>query len=254
MDVATRSPGGAREARGRMAGSPDSRLTLRAQSLLEVLQQVIERTYRMDTGIRDIHRFVVGDRGLAQIYGGARIVRQVGSRNHGEAKVLVREHGGTVRVNIYYPDRLIAALEAQNPLRGLDRDNLDLFAVFVEELDHFLLIADRARGSRQVSLFELELHANVTKYVAAAHFLARSLGRRLADGERRWLRWSLFEKLPLDPAASEVHQRYRDADRLGHRYCGFLDQLDPRSRLTELRAFHRRSCAASIRAMQRLAA
>jgi hypothetical protein len=223
-------------------------------TLLDLLQSVIERTYRMDTGIRDIHRFVVGDRGYARMYHGSRIVRQVGSHRHGEAKVLVREDAGMVRVNIYYPDHLIAALEAQNPLRGLDRDNLDLFAVFVEELDHFLLIADRVRRGRPVSLFELELHANVTKYVAAAHFLARSLGRRLADGERLWLRWSLFEKLPLDPAASEVHQRYRDADRLGHRYSGFLDRLDPRSRLIELRAFHLRSCAASIRAMQRLAA
>ena len=157
---------------------------MRTPTLLEVLQTLIERTYRMETGVREIERFVVGDRGFRRLYAAREVVHVVESAGFADAQVLVREGGDGVRVNIYYPDALIAALEGRNPLRGLDVSNLDAFAVFVEELDHFLVLAARALEGRAVSLFELELHANVTKYLAARHFLERTLGRPLTTGER----------------------------------------------------------------------
>src|SRR6185503_19378594 len=39
-------------------------------SLLESLQGVIERTYDLDTGVRDIGRFVIGDAGYRFLYAG----------------------------------------------------------------------------------------------------------------------------------------------------------------------------------------
>ena len=38
-------------------------------SLLELLQGVIERTYDLQTGVRDIGRYVIGDEGYRRIYG-----------------------------------------------------------------------------------------------------------------------------------------------------------------------------------------
>jgi hypothetical protein len=89
-------------------------------------------------------------------------------------------------------------------MQGLGDANVDAFAIFVEELDHFLVIAERARHARPVSLLELELHAGVTKYLLCALFLSRRADvqgepggprrtdRRLADEDRLWLRWHLF--------------------------------------------------------------
>jgi len=215
-------------------------------TLLEVLQSLIERTYRMVTGISELDRFVVGDRGMRRVTADRSVVSVVGSRSFADAKVLVRQTDEGLHANIYYPDVLIAALENRNPLYGLDADNLDAFAVFVEELDHLLTMADRARVGRQFSLFELELHANVTKYVACKHFLAKSCGRSLTPDERAWLRWSLFEK--LTPFGSEaLRARYEDADRLAARLACRLDSLPPPRRLDALRRFHRLPVRQTVR-------
>ena len=80
-------------------------------SLLEILQHLIERTYGMRTGIRDLHRFVVGDTGFRTLYASRDIGEVVRSRQLSAAKVLVRQDAGSVFVNIYYPDALIAELE-----------------------------------------------------------------------------------------------------------------------------------------------
>lgn len=221
-----------------------------AATLLEILQSLIERTYRMETGVRDLSAFVVGDRGFERAYRGASIVERVapvGSKTFSDAKVLVRQDQHGVFVSLYLPDRLIADLEAKNPLGGVDERNLDSFAVFVEEVDHFLTVADRARSGRSFSLFELELHAGVTKYLVGLHFLARSLGRSLRGDERAWLRWTLFEKLspPLGPP--DVRARYIDADRLAARYSLRLDRMAGAERLDELRRFHRMTAGQAVR-------
>lgn len=243
-----------------------------APSLLESLQGLIERTYRMETGVRDIGRYIIGDEGYRRFYGesgsygeprgsvaraGAGLRRSgrhrpcvrssrrvVGAAQRGaSAKVLVHDVPGAVAAHIYYPDDLIRRLEADPPTRGLGDRNVDAFATFVEELDHFLLVAERARLARPVSLLELEIHANVTKYLVCALFLAagRARGRRpRADvRDRVWIRWHLFEKIEYSEPDREVQVRYRDASRFARR---FIDRLDgePHSsaRLALLRGFH----------------
>src|SRR5438093_13770406 len=104
-----------------------------SRSLLELLQGLIERTYRMRTGV-EVDRFVIGDRGLMRTAGASGAVRKVGSAGWPEAALLVRQERGEVRAALYYPDALIACLERSNPLRGLDDSNVDAFGVFVEEL------------------------------------------------------------------------------------------------------------------------
>ena len=221
-------------------------------SLLESLQGLIERTYRMVTGVREIGRFVIGDEGYRRLYtaGGGAASRAPGppppaaaGAAGGGARVLVRDGPTGVAARIYYPDILIQTLETHPPTRGLGEPNVDPFAVFVEELDHFLLIAERTRRGRPVSLLELEMHANVTKYLVCALFLSRSSkaprGGRAAAEDRLWLRWHLFEKAEFNEPDPEVQTRYRDAARYAHR---FLDRLDAEptapARLARLRAFH----------------
>jgi len=222
-------------------------------SLLEIVQSLIERTYRMETGIQDIERYIVGDRGLRSIYGVRSIVHRVESSRGGEAMVLVREQHGELFVTIYYPDQLIDRLERSNPLSGLDVRNLEAFAVFVEELDHFLVLAERVAERRTISLFALELHANVTKFLTCRHFLERSVGRPLTRGELGWLGWTLFEKVQPSSGSADVAGRYADADRLARRYCRALTRLAPVERLAEIRSFHRRSQPEAVRQMERLA-
>jgi hypothetical protein len=261
----------------------------RHTSLLESLQALIERTYRMETGIADVGRFVIGDDGYRRFYGpggrygepaprvagGAReaglgsgtgrtlaagasgpgggIGRSLGAGPSGpggrpapsscSARVLVHDSPGSTCAHLYYPDALIRVLEDHPPTMGLREENIDPFATFIEELDHLLLIAERSRLERPVSLLELELHANVTKYLVCYLFLESARrgarGADLAAKHRVWLHWHLFEKALFTETEPDVRERYRAASRFAVRFLAQLEEvLDPGARLARLRGFH----------------
>ena len=235
-------------------------------TLLHSLQALLERTYRMDTGISDVAAFVIGDEGYRILYGGHRpgsgspradsvgssgaaiarpgleIAGAAGPAAEG-ARVLVRESSGSIAASIYYPDALIRRLEQRPPEQGITDDNIDPFATFVEELDHFLLLAERVRLGRCVTLLELEMHANVTKYLVCALFRgagrARSRRMPLPAEDRVWLLWHLFEKVSFAEPDPQVQARYRAASRFARRFLTDLDEAPtPAARLERLRLFH----------------
>jgi hypothetical protein len=205
----------------------------RAATLLARLQSLIERTYGHE-GAPDASRFVIGDAGLTRLYDA--------SPDERRPMVLVRHVAGVHHVRVYYPDDLVARLEAHDPCRGVDETNLRDLGTFVEELDHFLLIAERVRLEREIAPIELELHANVTKVLVAWHFVARTLGvAQLDDPGRDAVRHELLERGDYDGEQPALRERYRVARRHA---LGFLHRVTrtphaQRSRL--LRTFSRAS-------------
>ncbi len=166
------------------------------------------------------------------------------------ARTLVRQEEGALRLTLYYPDALIAHLEAHPPLRALDERNVDEFAVFVEEVDHVLHIAHRLRAGQEITLLELEWQANLTKALMLRHLLARRLAPRpLGRAEEHWVRYHLFEKFEYGGDEPEVAARYREAARLAVRTLDALELLDPPARLASLRAFAHRSFPDKLRSL-----
>ena len=220
-------------------------------SLIEVVQGLLERTYDCDSGVAQIGRFVIGDRGLRRFYGVAEVVEHVGSAA-GAARTLVRESAGRLHASIYIPDEQLQALEAAPPQHGLGERNVAPFAALVEEVDHLLVLAERKREARGVSLFELELHANISKYLVLARFLAGA-GGRLDEPRRLWLHRRLFDE-PLRSMAPAVRQRYEDAERWAVRLIHGIRPLSPGERVSELRRFHRADAAGKIGRIRKLSA
>jgi hypothetical protein len=221
-------------------------------SLLERVQGLLERTYGMDNLVRDVGRFVVGDLGYERFYRGGAGPSRVRSLGHG-AKTLIREADGAVRLCIYYPDDLIRCLELNPPERGLREANVDAFATLVEELDHLLCIAERAVQTRPLSLFELELHANVSKYLVLARFVA-GRGDRIEERRRVWLRYHLFDKGAYSDEDPAARARYRDAARWARRLLEKLGDLPAAERIVTLRRFHRVGGSGKVRMIRELAA
>jgi len=227
---------------------------MNAPTLLESVQALLERTYRIRSGVREIGCFVIGDVGYRELYRDAAHggVGTDPGRDGSGARTLVRETNEGVRACIYYPDAMIRCLEAHPPHRGLCDENVDAFAVFVEEADHLLCIAERARDDRPVSLFELELHANVSKELVLARYLA---GRapRLDPRRRAWLRYHLFHKgtaADIDPA---VRARYDDASRFALRFLEAAGRMARTQRLEALRQFHAAGAQRKLELIGRLA-
>ncbi len=203
-------------------------------SLLELVQGLIVRTYRVRAEMPRIGEFLIGDAGYRRLYAaGAQVACSPGTRG---ARTLVRETEGGLRACIYYPDRLIRVLERYPPQHGVHNHNVDAFSTLVEELDHLLLLAERAAARRSVSLFELELHANVTKHLVLSRFLARR-APRLDDSARLWLRRQLFEGSFCDERPAE-RRRYEDAVRWAVKFLDALGSFPPADRLQLLRRFH----------------
>lgn len=229
---------------------------MRRGPLLHHLKRIIESTYDLDTGVVDIAPFLIGDEGYARLYSGRPVVQKVaGSALPATARTLVRSEDGALRMCIYYPDRLVENLEKNDPSRGLGDENVDDFATLVEELDHFLVIADRHRAGGATSLLELELHANVTKALALGLFVVKIRGaRRLRAEDRAWVRHHLFGKCEYVEDDPDVRARYRDAAALAVRYLDHLERIPAHSRPAELRRFHRRSHHQKIDQISRLTA
>jgi hypothetical protein len=208
----------------------------------------------MRSGLVRADRFVIGDRGYRALYGDEGAAVGAGSADGQGARLLLRETADGLRVCVYYPDAMIRTLEAHPPTRGLREDNVDAFATLVEELDHLLVLAERAATGREVSLFELELHANVSKWLVLSRFLAGSRGR-LTPRARVWLDWHLFHKRHWSDDDPEVRARYRDAARHAVRFLGGLAaSTRPARRLRLLRRFHGAPVAEKLSMTRDLAA
>ena len=220
-------------------------------SLLERLKGLLERTYGMPQVVDDIGRFVVGDAGYRRFYVSAPTAG-AGAADGSGARTLVRETDDAIRLSIYYPDALIRCLEADSPERGVRESNVDAFATLIEELDHFLCIAERAMHTRPLSLFELELHANVSKYLVVARFMAGRSGT-LGPRRRAWLRRRVLDKGAFCDEDPRIRQRYRDAAHWAGRFLNGFAGVPAQTRVAVLRRFHRAGTTGKLDLIQQLA-
>jgi hypothetical protein len=150
----------------------------------------------------------------------------------GGSRTLVRQEGDEVSLAVVLESSVGEHLERADPREKLDGENLGAFSTLTEEVSHFLYLMHRARASRPATQLELELQAEVDKYLTAAFFL--SLQNEGALSTR--LRHLLFRSYRLaDGLTAERAERYRVATSLADRYCGWLESRFLRgARLSEL--------------------
>jgi len=146
----------------------------------------------------------------------------------GGSRTLVSQDGDELSVGVVLDAEIEAHLEESDPRQCLDRSNLGPFSTLTEEISHFLYLLDRARVHRPVTQLELELQAEVDKYLTAAFFLSRQ--NEGAVPAR--LRHALFRGYRLaDGVSPERAERYHAATRMADRYCGWLESRFLRRRL-----------------------
>jgi hypothetical protein len=197
------------------------------------VQRGLERLYRIDTEL-EVDDFVIAD-DERRATGVARAPREL----------LVREDQGGVELGLYVDRQALDVLEASDPSAGLHDGNLGEFLLVVEGVSHFVYLAWRAQRSQPVSALELELQAEVDKYVTClltggqpdGHGTDRSAG----------LRRRLFEDFVWeDDLDSDERDRYMVANEGARRYSASLERRFVARRrvadmLDELRRFWRLS-------------
>ena len=138
----------------------------------------------------------------------------------GGTRTLIAQDGEDVSLGVVLGAGIGARLAEQDPRERLDRRNLDSFCAATEEVSHFVYLLFCATTGRTVTELELELQAEVDKYLCAAFLL--SLQNEGAVSTR--LKELLFRRYRLAGGMSaERAERYHAASQLAYRYCGHLE-------------------------------
>lgn len=209
------------------------------QTLARV-QRGLESLYRVETGV-EVGDYVVGTEYRDEL---------APSRKARE-QLLVVELEGEMNIALYLEESVIANLSTHDPSRRLGDHNLGDFLLAIEGVSHFIYTVCCARAERRVSQLELELQAEVDKYVTC--LLTTEPEMELSSAFRR----RLFGDAEYEPDLDHDEQdRYRVANDNAHRYATWLEETFVSRRripemLAELRGFYRKGLAAKLATIAR---
>lgn len=209
---------------------------------LQPLQCGLQEIYALSVP-HNVDDFLCTNSDLARFLGGGRPLR--GTRE----QVFVREDDGELNLSLYLDADVLAALGGGSTAPR--RAGLDDYCLALEGVSHFLYLVWYASHARAVTLLEMELQAEIDKYVML---------RGVQDGKRTDLLQRLFRDATWHEALLPAElDRYREASRLAERYCRALDRrfISSGSRmdlLCELRTFYRRSRADKLHHIRSLEA
>jgi hypothetical protein len=201
--------------------------------MLNLLQRGLERMYRIETEL-DVRDFVI-DQKAREALGVARQPRE---------QLLVAERDGDLELGLFVDRRALDNLTENDPRHRLDASNLGDFLLTVEGVSHFVYVVWRAQAGRSVSALELELQAEVDKYVTC---LLTAWPTPPTD-----LRARLFERFELEPDLDdEERDRYLAANSNARAYAASLDSRfvargSLGDMLDELRRFYRLGAAEKL--------
>jgi acetolactate synthase small subunit len=197
---------------------------VRERALATAVQTALERLYQLER-VADVHAFV-----------------EAADASEREALLVRSADDGALEIALRLP-----------PLAGREFDaasgrDLDPLCQLIEGVSHFVYLTECARIDRATTHLELELQAEVDKFVVLAASLRPFDVARCAA-----LRERLYEDVRfLDDHTSEAGERYRTANTLAARFVRrietvFIKHRRYRELQGELRRFFRMSQAEKVR-------
>jgi hypothetical protein len=217
--------------------------------LLTRLQGLISGIYDVSIA-HDVYDFLVTDRGR---------LPAVARSGEADEELFVAhspdENGGEVGMSLYLDPALLKRLALADPMVRLHDGNVADYWTALEGVSHFLYLAWNAGHDRPVSLLELEMQAEVDKYVASYWLMREQLPGRFPAELLRLL----FERTRIDARLARGRESlYREASRYAEKFCRRLEQSlrgaggdSGGEILAELRRFYRLTNARKVAHIER---
>jgi hypothetical protein len=200
--------------------------------MLAKLQQQLHDTYQTDHDL-DVRDFLITDPCLAKALGGNSVLM-----NNGES-LLIREEDDGVSLSLYIENEILDRLESTDPLTTLEPGQLDDFCKVIEGVSHFNYVVWRASRDRSMTLLELEMQAEIDKFVSTMQLADEQQDAELMNA----LHSLLFDGVRFSAGLDgEQAERYRTANELAGRFCRRLRHRllgNSDGALPELRRFYR---------------
>lgn len=176
------------------------------------LQIALEDIYQVFPGI-SIEDYLITDIALANSLDNSKNPRDI------DEKLMVYEEEDQLLMSLYLNPDLLTRLQRDDPTRLLHDGNLSDLCLAVEGVSHFLYLAWNAGQDKSVTALELEMQAEIDKFVTISQLL-RQQGHNHSHRLHSWL----FKEVQYDKNLTANEQRrYRLANEMAARYCKQLE-------------------------------
>lgn len=207
--------------------------------MLGKLQRGLERLYRLEPEA-EVEQFVIGEE-ERMAAGVARSPRE---------QLLLQEDEDGLSIGLFFDPEIMRQVSGRGTAQLLSGRLFGEFMMLVEGVSHFVCVAFKAGRNHRVSALELELQAEVDKYVTCLLSAEHS-----SDCSARF-RQRLFKDIEYDEELdAEEQDRYRVANDHALRYSESLErryvsQHRVAEMLVELRHFYRMSLPGKMQLIQ----
>jgi hypothetical protein len=172
-----------------------------------------------------------------------------------DEQLIIVQEGDTLSLALFIDASVLERLARCDPYSALNGENLADYLTVAEGVSHFVYLAWNAGHDKPVTLLELELQAEIDKYVLAVWLLREQGAGRFPHELHR----VLFERARVDPVAAGARAgMYRTASTYAGRFCQriaarFENRARSASRemLAELRRFYRLGNARKLAFIER---
>jgi hypothetical protein len=200
--------------------------------MLSDLQKHLSSIYNVEPGY-DVNDFLITDLTLAKMLGGEALIPNT------DESVLLAEDAQGIALSVYLDSQMLGRLGQDNPMQSLQASRLNDLWTVLEGISHFNYLVWSAGQDRSVTLLELEMQAEVDKFISTWLMAQNQDECKFADRLHGWL----FDNVRFRPELSEdEHERYKTANDYAARFChGLVQRLlhDCDGTLNELRRFYR---------------
>jgi len=175
------------------------------------------------------------------------------TNNYTREKLLVSVDEQGLNLSLYLDQNILDHFTTHNPLERIDQHNVQEFCLALEGISHFLYLVWNASYDRSVTLLEMELQAEVDKFIMLMNYLEQQSNLP----EPGQLTSLLFRSnIYHDDLSQAEQQRYRDASGYAKTYCQHLERQffgkHKRTRLlAEIRRFYRQTQAGKLKQISR---
>ncbi len=182
--------------------------------MLRDLQNLLSHVYEIEHTL-DIYDYLVTDAKMLANW------ETPSTSRPSEEKLLIREHEDELAMLLFLDADLLERLVDRDPRHHLGRGNLADFWTVLEGVSHFNYMVWNAAADKSVTLMELEMQAEVDKYVGARALLQQQPHSDLGASLIQWL----FDDPAFDSnLGPEELTRYQDASVFAGRYCQSLER------------------------------
>jgi len=201
-------------------------------SLLTSIQNNLESIYEVSIP-HNVDDFVITDKKIAKLLANEII------DNGSLEQLFISTQDGYLDISLYLDNNLINRLCNNYPTADSNKNDLHDFWIALEGVSHFLYLAWNAHFDRPVSQLELELQAEVDKFVSATAVIG-------LEKDKIFTReiWSLLFSQPRfnDNLEKDHLERYKKANLYASQYCQKLMTMNHKTTKclhNELRRFYR---------------